>query len=137
MIIHPTGKCFDDVLDQQDYIYRTNRVLALRQHIVHGICLFPEGPKKDTPFAHAWVEDDTESKVYQSGILNGVKIWYGLDRDEWCQLMRPQKVTRYTFEEALLHNFRTNMFGPWEPEYVALCKERTEACHTTTRLKKI
>jgi hypothetical protein len=138
MTVHPTGTCFDDVLDQQDHVYRTNHALAMRQSIVHGICLIPEGQlEQGKPYAHAWVEDDIEDRVYQSGLLNGTKIWWGIDRAEYYQLMRVQKFTVYTFHEALWLNYQTNHFGPWVPEYIALCRERTEPCHTTTRLKTI
>ena len=97
--------------------------MALRQFIVHGICLIPHGPDTDKPFAHAWVEDDDENRVYQSGILNGEKVWYSVDRDEWKKLIRVQAFTRYTFEEAIQWNWRSNHYGPWVPEYVELCRD--------------
>lgn len=119
--IYPTGTCFDDCLDHQDHLFRTNPTLANRQRIVHGICLQPEGLRKDEPFAHSWVEDDDEEAVYQSGIWQGEKVWFGVPRLDWYAAMRVQQHTRYTFREAMQLNWETNHFGPWREEYRALC----------------
>lgn len=119
--ILPTNTCFDDVLDHQSAVHRLIPLIVERQFIVHGILLAPEGPHQDEPFAHAWVEDDVESRVYQSGIIDGQKIWWSADRTEWESKMRVQQRTRYTFEQALLLNYVSNHFGPWEPAYRHLC----------------
>jgi len=122
MTILPTGSCFDDVLDHQSaLILFDSRIL--HQWIVHGICLIPEGQEKaGEPFAHAWMEDDDERKVYQSGLVKGVKVWWSADRKEWYDLMRVQDRTRYSFAEALTLNWKTCHFGPWEERYRVLCK---------------
>lgn len=122
MTIYPTGTCFDDVLDHQCEQLKFNPFTILTQHIVHGICLHPEGPKADQPFAHGWVEDDLEERVYQSGLLeDGEKVWWSADRAEWYVMMRVQEKTRYTFHEALRMNWETNHFGPWVEAYRVLC----------------
>jgi hypothetical protein len=120
-VIKPTHTCFDDVLDHQSYLFKTDPQTVARQHIVHGICLMPEGPRIGEPYAHAWVEDDTEDRVYQSGLVDTAMVWYSVSRPEWYAMMRVQKFTRYTFLEALKKNWQTYFFGPWEPEYLALC----------------
>lgn len=125
MVILPTHTCFDDVLDFQCELMKVDPERAHRQFIVHGILLAPEGPKMDEPYAHAWVEDDEEGRVYQSGFLDGQKIWWGCDRDEWKQVMRVQDESRYTFLQALALNWQTNHYGPWVETYRELCGGRT------------
>jgi hypothetical protein len=119
MTILPTGTCFDDVLDQQSFLVTVNPDLADRQFIVHGICTASDGHL----FSHAWVEDDDGDRVFQSGILNGEKVWFGLNRSEWYDTMQIQKFTRYTFMEALMLNYQTHHYGPWVDEYRTLCKK--------------
>lgn len=128
MTIYPTGTCFDDVLDHQSYLVQHNQAEALRQHIVHGLCRFP-ADHPNTPdilYAHAWVEDDIEDKVYASGLLDdGTKVWWGCDRTEWYTLFRVEERTRYTLAHALLENWASNHFGPWIDRYRACCKSST------------
>jgi hypothetical protein len=120
--IYPTGTCFDDVLDHQSAVFMQNPHLVLHQFIVHGICLMPEGPHKDQPYAHAWVEDEETGLVWQSGLIEGVKVWFGTPRTDWFPLMRVQRSTRYTFMEAMRKNWQTNHYGPWDESYVKLCR---------------
>ena len=135
--IFPTGTCFDDTLVHQSDLFKTNPLLAMRQFIVHGICLVPEGQSNaNEPFAHSWVEDDATGMVWQSGFIDGQKVWYGTPRADWYPLIRVQTSTRYTFIEAIGWNYKTNYYGPWEPAYLALCRprgtqqhERDEASH--------
>ena len=122
MTIFPTHQCFDDVLDHQAELAQRDPVTAARQFIVHGICLAPEGEHAGEPFAHAWVEDDEESRVSEAGILNGEKIWWSADRDEWYAALRVQERTRYTLDQARILNWQTAHYGPWVPKYRALCK---------------
>lgn len=122
MEIHPTNTCFDDVLDQQAWLLQVDPERANRQHIVHGICLMPDGPDEGKPFAHAWVEDNLENRVYQSGMLDGEKIWYSCDRPEWYLKIRVQEYTRYFLWDALQLNLVTNHFGPWVEHYREFCK---------------
>lgn len=120
--IHPTHHCFDDVLDHQVDLDRRDPTTAARQRIVHGICLFPEGgPRAGEAFAHAWVEDDTEDRVYEAGLLGGQKIWWSADRTLWRAAMRVQAMTRYTLAEARVKNWQHEHYGPWVPAYRALC----------------
>jgi len=125
-VILPTGCCFDDILDFQSDLWKADPARAMRQHIVHGICLIPpDQAEADQPYAHGWVEDDIENRVYSSGMVDGQKVWWAADRDEWYRGMRVQEKTRYTFWEALQMNWKTNHYGPWVETYRALCKEIT------------
>lgn len=123
--ILPTQTCFDDVLDHQvgllQSVRQADRATALRQFIVHGICLAPEGVHAGEPFAHAWVEDDEARLVSEAGLLNGTRIWWSAARDEWEAMMRVQQRTRYTLQGAVLLNHATGHYGPWVPAYRALC----------------
>jgi len=122
--IFPTHRCFDDVLDHQAELRTRDPKTAARQLIVHGILLAPEdghGVHAGEPFAHAWVEDDDERRIYEAGILNGEKVWWSADRDEWYRKMHVQAATRYTLHAALILNWQHGHYGPWVRAYAALC----------------
>lgn len=125
--IFPTNTCFDDTLDFIDALYFSGvPKQALRNlFVVHAICLWP-GHQPGTEhragerFAHGWIERG--KFVIQCGIIDEERRWYALERESFYQHMRVQRMTRYSTEEALRENFRTNSYGPWLPEYLALCK---------------
>jgi hypothetical protein len=128
MTLRPTHTCFDDVLDHQAELRGRDLAAAHRQLIVHGILLAPEGPHEGEPFAHAWVEDPADNRIYQSALLDdGTKVWWSCAWEEFERLMRPQHVTRYSLERAYILNWQTEHFGPWVPAYRALCNARGEA----------
>lgn len=142
MDIFPTHTCFDDALDLIAERLKGNPALARQPAtviaLVHGILLAPEGPHKDEPFAHAWVEEGDE--VWNSGLLDGQRIYYALNRDEWYRLMRLQKATRYSLREAGRENRKSGHYGPWAEEYRELCGDDgrvlgaiTGAAHDTSR----
>lgn len=122
--IHPTHRCFDDVLDHQVELDRRDPARAARQRIVHGILLFPDGePHAGEPFAHAWVEDPATRLVWQAGLLDdGTKIWFAIDAREYLERMRVQASTAYTLAQARILNWQTEHYGPWVPAYRALCR---------------
>jgi hypothetical protein len=131
--ILPTLTCFDDALDylaaavaEQSEWARTHLTL------VHGICLAPPNTvRADTPFAHAWVEEDGLI-VIQAGIVDGMKTYFGTPRFDYYTAMRVSDTTVYTIEEALEQNRWSNHFGPWERRYRALCHDRGEVFWPTT-----
>jgi hypothetical protein len=138
--IHPTNTCFDDALDYLEAIAMHKSLEELHRHVlVHGICLMPKGGKdpEGTRFAHAWVERDirpppnhsllgpSTREVLQAGFLEGERVLIWMPRDFFNVTMRPQEETCYTIEQAWLLNRIHNTYGPWKPEYVALCKERS------------
>jgi hypothetical protein len=123
--ILPTHHCFDDALEyvEQRVIRDSSLAFDTRLVLAHGILLVPEGHHADRPFVHAWCEEteDGHSVVWDAGMLDGERVWFSVDRAEWTAAMRPQLVTRYTLREAWAENVRSGTYGPWCPEYLALC----------------
>jgi hypothetical protein len=118
--IFPTHTCFNDAFDYMSQRFKQDRRSAKKLILVHAICLAPEGPQKDQPFAHAWVEEG--DGAYQDGFLEtGERITYQLTVEQLREWLRPQKQTRYTIPEVLVENERSGHFGPWVEEYRALC----------------
>lgn len=124
-VILPTHTCFDDALD---YIER--RVLAhpsigfgTSLLLVHGICYRPD----DVPFAHGWVED--AGVVWDAGLIEGRRVWFAVNREEYYAKMRITDVTRYTMREVWVENTRSGNYGPWKPEYLALCRGVVHVLH--------
>lgn len=120
--ITPTFACFDDAVDAVADALSQEGPEWVREHlrVVHGICLAPEGPRKDEPFAHAWVEVD-RTMVVQGGILDGTRKFYVCHRRDMYRLLRVQVTTVYTVDEMILRNRVSMHVGPWEPTYRALC----------------
>jgi hypothetical protein len=116
--ILPTHSCFDDSLDLIELRVKAKIADADVLVLVHGICTAPDGD----PYAHAWVEEN--GLAWDSGLLDGEAIYYVCSVEEFTKARGVQKTTRYTVREALIENYRTNMYGPWEPEYLALCHPR-------------
>jgi hypothetical protein len=124
--IYPTGTCFDDALD-----YLVCRVLedprlikGRRLLLVHGIGLIPADAAyratPNAPFAHAWVEE--ADVCWTTGLLNGERVLVRHDRGDFYRRLRIQSTTVYTPRQAHRENVRTNSFGPWRAEYLALCR---------------
>lgn len=116
-MIRPTQTCFDDALDLLAEWLRRDRTAMIT--LVHAICLAPDGPDAGAPFAHAWLERD--GRIWQIGLLDGARVLWSVEPDEYRALMRPVAETRYTALEALRENDRSGHYGPWKPEYRALC----------------
>lgn len=114
--ILPTHSCFDDSLDFIEARVKIRIQDADTLVLVHGICTAPDGDR----YAHAWVEE--AGLVWDSGLLDGVPIYYSCTVEEFTKARGVQQTTRYTVREALRENYRTNMYGPWKPEYLALCQ---------------
>jgi hypothetical protein len=120
-VLMPTHSCFDDSLQYiSDAVLEDKDEAILHLRLVHGICLAPEGPEKDRPFSHAWVEQDRRV-VIQCALLDGEPIWFGCLRKEFYLKMRVQVSTVYTVEEAVHKNWEKGTYGPWDPAYLALC----------------
>jgi len=135
--ITPTHSCFDDMLALLDARVKERSALAFGRslRLVHGILLCPpngsdESLAPDAPFAHAWIEDETqdgEPIVWQSGILDDHKVAFAIPRAEFLIAMRPQAQTAYTCREVWREHSRTGTSGPWRPEYLALCRRDVDA----------
>lgn len=131
IVIRPTNTCFDDALDFVEHVARSLQLSPAEQRrrldclvVVHGVCL---SPVDNGPYAHAWVEETDEggTVVWQAGIVRGLRMFYSLEVDDFVANARPQDMTRYTVGEAIQLNHQTDHYGPWEPRYVDLCRERS------------
>lgn len=121
--IRPTHSCFDDALDYMVLQLRENPGHAYRLVIVHALIMAPAGtPRAGEVYAHAWCELD--GAAWQAGIVDGVRVWYAVDADEYRRHARPVHLTRYSVIEALHANRRTGHYGPWDPMYAAFCNDR-------------
>lgn len=138
--IMPTHTCFDDALDWFDQVINPERVtLEMLEmfRVVHGV-LYAEG---GVPYAHAWVEQSECDTCYaadsddhpvppvlawQAGIVNRQRVYFGIERDAFYRTYRVQRATVYSFGEVAALNRTSGHYGPWEPEYVALCRRHGE-----------
>lgn len=135
--ILPTHACFDDALDfftELDGVFARSIVDMHDQfRVVHGVC---RGHARGTLYAHAWVEDENNTDgtaeqpplVWQAGVrrVDGKRVWFGLPRDRFYELYGVQYRTRYTVPMCAELNRTHGTYGPWRPEYVALCQETGE-----------
>lgn len=124
----PTRHCFDDALDLISTRVMTDRADLFRLTLVHAICLAPDG--SGIRYAHAWVEEampDGEVVCWDSAILDEQLVYYAQPLLEYYPRRLVQEATKYTVLEALSENYRSNHFGPWKSEYVALCTQHGEA----------
>jgi len=119
MTLYPTGKCFDNALD---FIgYRLEQGFSPKLLLVHGIALFPVGPRAGERFSHAWCEEG--DVVWESGLtLEGVLVYCVRRKAEFYARMRVERTTKYTIAEAYAMNAQHMNYGPWEQEYLALCR---------------
>lgn len=119
-LIFPTHSCFDDALDLAEALVMQDRREAGKLFVVHAICLMPDG----RPYAHAWLE--REDCCLFVGVIEGREVPLEAAKDEFYVEYKVQESTRYTLREALAENVRTNHYGPWKPEYEALCGKNCE-----------
>jgi hypothetical protein len=115
----PTNQCFDDALDLLSYIVKKKwaegKHLGEDWKLVHAICKAEGGE-----FAHAWCERDGKT-VVTAFMIDGKHTYVEIGRRDYYRLFQPQEMTRYTVDEAMLANLRTNNFGPWEQRYREAC----------------
>lgn len=122
-IILPTHTCFDDALEYLAARTKADPRLAhgRRLLLVHGIAVIPEGqPDAGELFAHAWVED--AGYCLTMGLLDGVRVLVRHERADFYRRLRIQQTTTYTVRQAWRENVRSATYGPWKPEYEALCR---------------
>lgn len=121
LVILPSHTCFDDALDTMVEMLRAagpDAALHEQLFLVHAI-VTPEGYPA---MAHAWLEDDREQTAIFSGILTGEKRRFVTPKETYYANQRPLSVTRYTYREAFVLNRQSGHYGPWKPEYRALCR---------------
>ena len=134
MHLMPTGRCFDDALEFLQDRVKVNPRLATsdRLWLCHGICV-GTGSCADGSiapgqrYAHAWVEERDPAVgqiAWDAGLLDGERIFVVLPRDIFHDRRQVAACTRYTPVEAWAENNRTETYGPWRLEYLALCKRK-------------
>ena len=130
MIIYPTHRCFDNAIEFCEEMAREHPVEALQLQVVHGIVLVPDEQPTDGHDArpgdrsvHAWVETP-DGHVWDAGLLDGQLIRFKVQREEYYAHYRVQETTHYTLEQVLEANRASGHYGPWRPEYQALCRDR-------------
>jgi len=106
--LQPTFTCFDDAIE---FLVKSQPIQRELVQVVHALCLGDKGEL----FAHGWVEDMCNALVWQGGIADGVKIFYGLPIDWFYQNFAPQKLKRYRLDEIV----KQINCGPWDPEIEA------------------
>jgi len=130
--IYPTHTCFDDALELIHSLLQSAADKGINAEsdllLVHAICTGPHGP-----YAHAWVEDSSECRSYFVGILNGERIVLAAHTSDYEQSLNVTESTKYGWSEAFALNRKHETYGPWKPEYQALCKNDD---HKTWRLNE-
>jgi hypothetical protein len=127
-VILPTHTCFDDALEYLALRVAQDPRLAHGSslQLVHGIALIPVGQADaGEPFAHAWVEE--AGYCWTAGLLNGARILVKRERAEFYRALRVQQTTAYSVRRAWQENKRSETFGPWRAEYLALCRQSVRA----------
>lgn len=128
-VIYPSHKCFDQAVEFCEARARANHPsVDTTLRLVHGIILVPEDQPADASDArpgersvHAWVEDG--DLVWDAGILaDGRRIEFAVEKAEYYNHYRVQETTVYTMWELLEQNRASGHYGPWRPEYKALCR---------------
>jgi len=119
MLLKPTHTCFDDVLD---FFAGLTDPKARDLHVVvHGICVLPDGSR----IAHAWLERTDVEFVIEGMLLGPTKVYHAIPRATFHERWTVERCTRYTLAEAIAQNAAHDHFGPWDPEYAALCTPRS------------
>lgn len=118
----PTGTCFDDALDYVSVLLKDAGCYTERKKILttHYVCHGLVGPDDD-PIAHAWVEVGDD--VWISGLWRGKQVFTSLPRSDYYASMGARDITRYTCQEVVDLNRKSNHFGPWEERYVERCRK--------------
>jgi len=116
--ILPTFRCFDDALELIELRVKEDPTITRHDWaivLVHGICVGDDG----TRYAHAWIEET--GKVWDSGIIDGHRVYYAVARAEYYEAKRVAEHTKYTLRDIVRENGRSGHYGPWKPEYQTLC----------------
>lgn len=118
-ILMPTHTCFDDAVEYLMLRVKADMASADTLRIVHAIAHSPDGEHAGEPFAHAWVEDG--DLCWFAGVLDGTRIFVAAARDEFYNELKIHDATYYTLLDAASEEQRTGEYGPWKPQYQALC----------------
>lgn len=76
-----------------------------------------------------FVEGDAARLVlaWYAGLDAGRKVYVSSPAPQYYAGLRVTQTTRYTIREVLAENQRSNTYGPWRAEYLALCGRSKEA----------
>jgi hypothetical protein len=119
MLLKPTHTCFDDALDFFGHL--SDPIERAAHLVVHGICVLPDGSR----IAHAWIERTDQDFVIEGALLGPERVYRAMPRATFDARWKIERCTRYTFDQALALNAAHDHFGPWDPEYAALCTPRS------------
>lgn len=139
-LIAPTHTCFDDALDWFEQVINPRTVTPFTLdtfRVVHGVCQ----AAGSVQYAHAWVEQSGCDACYradvgeelvppmlawQAGMMGGLRVYFGIERSAYYETYRVQRATLYSLGAVVELNRSSGHYGPWEPEYVALCQQHSE-----------
>lgn len=128
-VLLPTRSCFNDSIEYLESLAYAamaagDRALFDRPDLLLVHAIVDPIDSDAGRHAHAWIEDgDT---VIQGNLLEGEKIYAVFDRAEFEAKMRIEACTKYTMREVLAENQKHVTYGPWRPEYLALCADAPE-----------
>jgi hypothetical protein len=127
--IGPTGKCFDNALDEFQRLVKEDKKRQWTNEYVmaHGILIHEDTGER---YAHAWLE--ANSSCFDFGIVldgehAGEFCCYEVEKTDYYRGRQVVDVTFYTWNDAKRWNMLTNHFGPWLPKYRELCKDIKQA----------
>lgn len=118
--IHPTGTCFDDMLDTLVDILRMHPERVDTLCLVHAL-IQPDGTSLHS---HAWLE--SADSVLFSLLVEGALQYFQAEKAAYYAETRPTLVQRYTYPQALGLNRLSGHYGPWDARIRALCKASRE-----------
>lgn len=121
LTILPTLTCFNDAIEYIEQVALEDKARALRLVLVHAIVVMPDGPDKGKLYSHAWVEDG--ALIWQGGIIDGQRVYFSCLKTEYLRFMQVQDATRYNLYQLYIENRKSGHYGPWKPEYQALCRK--------------
>lgn len=120
--IIPTHACFDDALDFFALMLDEQQLLDehANYRVAHGVCV---GALTGEEYAHAWVEQLDAQLAWQAGKLRATDelVYFALPIDAFRTTFRVRRYTRYTLQRVAYLNQSSGHYGPWHPEYRALC----------------
>jgi hypothetical protein len=121
VVLHPTHTCFDDAVENLIYLMeRDGRHIVKDARIVHAV-IAPDGEE----MSHAWLE--YRGEVYFTAVKDGRRVLVVAGIAEYEAKSKIKHVTKYTLWEAYEEEKRTGHYGPWDPQYRALCGNEVPA----------
>ncbi len=120
-MILPTAKCFDDAIEFLEFLADECPAAVTESRdlwLVHAICRAHNEAR--TLYAHAWVE--WSDQCFEAGMVGGKRLYYAIPQERYYKAHDVQQATAYNMKSVIRENERTNNYGPWQDEYLALCR---------------